>query len=353
MLFGPGVSVVTTTKTTVAVMLTLTGAFLLMPARRLPSLFGHCIMSGDVPSRDSARGYSFRRFRRSETLMKPVHAITLAALLMLTLAVPTVFADTGAQAPAVPPEQGSLTANIYNQTAAEYRACCMTIYAAAGYRLEELMEDADPPPMRPAVVLDLDETVLDISSFQTFLYENGLRYTSALWSVYEQEGVDEVLLVPGAGGFIAKAEALGVSVVYLSNRNEANQEYTVAVLERLGLNVDGIEERLFLKATGGSSNKSSRRDAISARYNILMIFGDNLRDFAEIFAPERLGDDATTDDHLRAIAARDTAVDNAACHWGVDWFVLPNCMYGEWEKLVPPNPVEILRPTSVVTPTAR
>ncbi len=285
--------------------------------------------------------------------MKLVRAITLAALLMLTLAVPTVFADTGAEVPAVPPEQGSLTANIYNQASAEYRACCMTIYAAAAYRLEEAMEDADPPLARPAVVMDLDETVLDISSFQTFVYENELSYTSELWSAYEQEGVGEVLLVPGAREFIARAEALGVSVVYLSNRNEANQEYTVAVLERLGLNVDGIEERLFLKATGGSSNKSSRRDAISARYNILMIFGDNLRDFAEVFAPARLGDDAVTEDYVRAIAARDTAVDNAACHWGVDWFVLPNCMYGEWEKLVPPNPVEILRPTRMVTPTAQ
>ena len=286
--------------------------------------------------------------------MKSTSAVALVLILMLTAGVPVSLAETNQAvvtsavlAGAAPPEQGSLTANIYTHTAAEYRACCLTIYAAAGYRLEELMEDADPPLARPAVVLDLDETVLDITSFQTFTYENELSYTPALWSVYEQEGIDEVELVPGAGEFIAKAEALGVSVVYLSNRNEANQGHTVAVLERLGLNVDGIEERVFLKATGGSSNKSSRRDAISARYNIVMIFGDNLRDFAEVFAPDRLGDDATTDDYLRAIEARDTAVDDAACHWGVDWFVLPNCMYGEWEKLVTPNPVDILRPTEM------
>ncbi len=286
--------------------------------------------------------------------VKHISVTVLAALLILTAFIPTALAEqteSPASTNAAPPEQGSLLANVYTMTAAEYRACCMTIYAAAGYRLEEVMEDADPPLLRPAVVLDLDETVLDITSFQTFVYASELSYTPALWSVYEQEGVAEVLLVPGAGEFIAKAEALGVSVVYLSNRNEANQEHTIAVLERLGLNTDGIEDRIFLKATGGSSNKSSRRDAISARYNIVMIFGDNLRDFAEVFAPERLGDDATTDDYLRAIQARDTAVDDAACHWGIDWFVLPNCMYGEWQKLVPPNPVDIMRPTEMAVET--
>jgi 5'-nucleotidase (lipoprotein e(P4) family) len=275
-------------------------------------------------------------------------SLVLALVLLSIMAAPAPCAEGSQSGTAgTPPVRGSLTANIYNQTAAEYRACCRTIYTAAGYRLEELMEEADPPPVRPAVVMDLDETVLDISSFQTFLYENGLSYTSELWSIYEREGVEEVLLVPGAGEFIRSAEALGVSVVYLSNRNRANQKYTIATLERLGLDTDGIVDRLYLRPDGASSDKSPRRDAIVARHNVLMIFGDNLRDFSEVFAPVRLAGDATTEDYLRAIGARDAAVDAAACHWGVDWFVLPNCMYGEWEKLVPPDPVDIMRPTNM------
>jgi 5'-nucleotidase (lipoprotein e(P4) family) len=250
-----------------------------------------------------------------------------------------------------PPVQGSLDANVYTHASAEYRACCLTIYAAAGYRLEELVGGAYPPYERPAVVMDLDETVLDITSFQTFLYENGLDYTTALWSAYEQVGVEEVRLVPGVREFIDKAEALGVSVVYLSNRNEANRVYTIAALERLGLSVNGIDERIYLKPTGGSSDKSPRRDAIAARYNVLMIFGDNLRDFSEVFKPERPAGDVTPADYTAAIDARDRAVDDAQCHWGVDWFVLPNCMYGEWEKLVSPNPVDVMRPTSMEVPS--
>jgi acid phosphatase len=278
--------------------------------------------------------------------MKTRSAIVLAAVLVLSAALGTP-AETAGSSAGVAPEQGSLLANLYNQTAAEYRACCLTIYAAAGYRLEELLEEFDPPPARPAVVMDLDQTVLDISSFQTFLYENELDFDRELWFTYEQEGVAEVLLVPGAAEFIDKAEGLGVTVVYLSNRNAANQERTIAVLERLGLDVNGIGDRIYLKPTGASSDKSPRRDAVAARYNVLMIVGDNLRDFSEVFAAGRLGEDSSTEDYRRALAERDAAVDAAGRHWGVDWFVLPNCMYGEWEKLVPANPVEVMRPTQM------
>jgi 5'-nucleotidase (lipoprotein e(P4) family) len=278
--------------------------------------------------------------------MRLRHATTIAALAILLVAT-AAFADPAGDTGEAVREQGSLLANAYTMSAAEYRACCMGIYAAAGYRLEEMMEDADPPYARPAVVMDLDETVLDISSFQTFLYENELEFTYDLWFEYEKRGVEEVFLVPGAWEFIERAEGLGVAVIYLSNRHAANREHTVAVLARLGLNVEDIEERIYLKPTGASSDKSPRRDAISARYNVLMIFGDNLRDFSEVFAAERLGEDPTTEDYLRAVSAREEAVDDAACHWGVDWFVLPNCMYGEWAKLVPADPVEVMRPTSM------
>jgi 5'-nucleotidase (lipoprotein e(P4) family) len=287
--------------------------------------------------------------RRPEGIMRDSRSAVHAAIVaIIALAALCPFALSAAiEAGETQSEQGSLTANIYNQTSAEYRACCLSIYRAAGHRLEEILEDADPPPARPAVVMDLDETVLDISSFQTFLYQNGLKYTSDLWSSYEQEGTGEVELVPGAGEFIEKAETMGVAVVYLSNRNDANRDYTVSALERLGLDVSDIEERLYLRPAGASSNKSPRRDEIAARYNVLMIFGDDLRDFSEVFAPEKLGDDATTADYRRAIQARDESVDAASCHWGIDWFVLPNCMYGEWENLVPGNPVDIMRPTEM------
>lgn len=280
-------------------------------------------------------------------------SILLSALVGLMVAL--VAAAAGAQmgspaaealaAPEAPaaPERGALSANLYVQTSAEYRACCLGIYMAAGLRMEEILEDADPAPLRPAVVMDIDETVLDNSTFQTFLYVNGLDYSDELWARFEQEGVGEVGLVPGAKQFIDRAEALGVSVIYLSNRNERNLEWTARALEEAGLGSPGLRERLYLRPDGASSDKSPRRDAVAARYNVLMYFGDNLRDFSEVFAAPKLLPDATTGDRLDAIAARAGAVDDASCHWGLDWFVLPNPMYGEWEKLEGRPPSGVLR----------
>ena len=259
-------------------------------------------------------------------------------------------ADIAGSVGAPPPVSlRTLYSNVYLQTSAEYRACCLGIYAAAAYRLEELLEDLEPEPACPAVVMDLDMTVLDVSSFQTYLYVNGLEYTPELWVEYERDGMESVRLVPGAKRFIERAEALGVTVVYLSNRNEVTREFTVAALERLGVDVEGIEERIYLKPTGASSDKSPRRDALAARHNVLVCLGDNLRDFSEIFKPARLLEDATAEDYRRAIEDRAAAADDAACHWGVDWFVLPNPIYGEWEKLVSPTAEEILQPSFMET----
>jgi 5'-nucleotidase (lipoprotein e(P4) family) len=242
---------------------------------------------------------------------------------------------------------GALSANAYVQTSAEYRACCYGIYAAAGRRLEEILEDADPPPARPAVVMDLDETVLDNATFQTFLYVNGLEYSDELWAAFERGGAEEVGLVPGAGEFIGNAEALGVSVIYLSNRNERNREWTVRAIEHAGLDTTGIAGRLSLRPEGASSNKAGRRDAVSAEYNVLMLFGDNLRDFSEVFKPRAVPADAGPEAYRDAIVDRARDVDGAACHWGIDWFVLPNPIYGEWEKLESPDPAEVLRPSGM------
>ena len=67
----------------------------------------------------------------------------------------------------------------------------------------------------------------------------------------------------------------------------------------------------------------------------------------DVFEARELPDDASAEAYGEAIEDRAAAVDLALCHWGFDWFVLPNPMYGEWEEHIPPEPVDILRPTSM------
>src|SRR5215213_4567843 len=67
-----------------------------------------------------------------------------------------------AVATGVNPQQNRVLANLYMQSA-EYRACCLQTYKLAAERLVERLRHLPPDGPPPAVVMDLDETVLDNS----------------------------------------------------------------------------------------------------------------------------------------------------------------------------------------------
>jgi hypothetical protein len=85
-----------------------------------------------------------------------------------------------AEEPAQPSDL--LNAELWMQTAIEYRADCLTVYALAKTRLEEALADknrtaydqtGDYQSLLPAVILDLDETALDNSQYEASLVVNG------------------------------------------------------------------------------------------------------------------------------------------------------------------------------------
>ena len=286
---------------------------------------------------------------RSSRKMFPCFACLVAGLLLGSTGLE--FASSrqpAATKPIIPfSMQERLGANLYVQTAAEYRACCLQVYKTAEMRLEAIMAAAHPKPLKPAVIMDLDETVLDNSAFESFLYENNLEYSDDLWEIYERDYPGEVRLVPGAKQFIKKAEDRGVTVIFISNRLEENCGSTVNALTRLGISTKGIGQRLLLKKRVASSDKTSRRETVAAQYNVLLVFGDNMRDFSETFIAKKLTENDGADAHDKAIASRLKLVDDATCHWGIDWFVLPNPGYGEWEKLIRNEPMKRLRPSGM------
>jgi acid phosphatase len=219
---------------------------------------------------------------------------------------------------------------------AEYRACCLQTYKLAADRLVGRLRHLPPDGPPPAVVMDLDETVLDNSPFQEFLYRNRLVYREQLWEPWERDHADEVGVVPGAKNFIAAAELAGARVVYISNRMTKHRDPTVRALAHNGINVDGIAARLFLRE--GSTDKTARRAQAAQRFRVLMTIGDNLRDLSEDF---KAVPGTTT------VPGRGRLVDEAAARWGSDWFILPNPSYGEWEKLLGERPESHLRPTTM------
>lgn len=232
------------------------------------------------------------------------------------------------------PPHRSLDANLWVQTSAEYRACCHQAYNLARRRLIEKL--ADPPPggwaRPPAVVLDLDETVLDNGAYQTRLARNLLAFDDATWADWEATGYNQVRLVPGAKDFIAEAKRRDVAVVYITNRNDrkASRDGTRNALELLDVDVPGDD---LLGLADKATDKTARRARVAARYTVLLWVGDNLRDLHEgdFKVAVEPGADATV---RRTIADRRAqAVDRCRDLFGREWIVLPNPLYGEWAKL--------------------
>lgn len=251
---------------------------------------------------------------------------------------------------AINPQLPLMQANQYMQNSAEYRALCLQTYSWAGailrtkVRAARWMMERAHENKAPAIIMDLDETVVDNSGFQSYLDREALTYTDPKWLNWEKfEG--DLPLIPGAKQFIADAEAQGVTVVYVSNRSAINKEWTIKSIAKAGISTLGIEGRILLREVGKPSDKTERRATVAAKYNVLMLVGDNLRDFAEAgFVAPKV--DAKDPVALRkAIEDRKAAVEATAGKFGSEWIILPNPVYGEFDKLKGEDPRKTLRET--------
>ncbi len=242
------------------------------------------------------------------------------------------------------PQERALDANLYMQTSAEYRAVCLQTYNWATERLIERLGTMPAGVKPPAVIMDLDETVVDNSAFQSYLDREKATYSDAAWEKYESGFPNEVRLIPGAKGFIQEAERRGVTVVYISNRLAKYSPATGEALRLNGINTSDLSSRMVLKTD--TSDKTVRRTEVGKNYTVVMLVGDNLRDFSESFVTPKL-DFTKAEDRASAINTRYAETDKNAFRWGSDWIILPNPAYGEWQKPLGKEPRLNLRPTQI------
>lgn len=171
----------------------------------------------------------------------------------------------------------------------------------------------------PAIVLDGDETVVLNLGFEADQAKRGGVYDAGRWSRWEQTGGGAVAPVPGAVEAVRAVRALGVTVVFNSNRSSANAPFTERMLDGLGLGPAKHGSTLFLTgddATG--SRKDARRATIAETHCVIAMGGDQLGDFSDLF--NAIGDPA-----LRRAAADTSPIGGL---WGKGWFMLPNSVYG-------------------------
>ena len=198
------------------------------------------------------------------------------------------------------------------RTSAEYRALTLQTYRAAASQLGTASQGLASGSW--AVILDADETLLDNSEYQKRLGATQGRYSDSSWAVWVREGAAPA--VPGAVEFSRRVHALGGLVAIVTNRAQSLCDVTRKNLTDVGLQAD-----MVLCQPPGVSDKNPRFQLIQSGtampgvppLKVLEWVGDNIQDFPM----------------LTQRARNDPA---ALAEFGRRYFVLPNPMYGSWEK---------------------
>jgi acid phosphatase len=282
--------------------------------------------------------------KRQRCRSRAVTPIVVASLLAAVLALPGCSARRPvaaapaapvATAPAAAPASSAplrdthenLNAVLWVQTAVEYRAVAIGAYEHARALLDAALNDpsrsaaieqqGQPLPVPTAVVLDVDETVLDNSPYQgQQTFERAGRFDPALWSRWVKLAGAEA--VPGALDFLNYARSRGVRVFFVTNRDGATeQEATVENLRRLGFDIS-VDEVMCPDEQGWTRDKTARRAHIAKDYRIVLLVGDDFGDFVSVSG-------ATLERRRALLAQHESFLRDR-------WVVIPNPTYGSWDN---------------------
>ncbi|MBD1392966.1 5'-nucleotidase, lipoprotein e(P4) family [Mucilaginibacter glaciei] len=210
---------------------------------------------------------------------------------------------------------GKVWASLWQQRSAEYRALCFQAYNLAKLRLDESLKQPGGKPL--AVVTDIDETVLDNSPYDAMRAVNNLDYSQATWKAWTAKAAADT--VPGAPAFFKYAAAKGVTVFYITNRDEDERANTLKNLQKFNMpNAD--DAHLFLRQT--TSSKESRRLQVLKTHQIVLLCGDNLPDFDLLY------------DNHPAEANRTAITDQLRKKFGSRYIIIPNPSYGDFEGAI-------------------
>ena len=233
----------------------------------------------------------------------------LAVVSLLVLATSCAAPDRGMR-----PEHGRLAVAWVRHSPERIALCEQTYRAATTALRHEAALARTGLPLPLAVVVDVDETVLDNSSYNAGLVKRGEAFQPTTWASWVEER--SAPAIPGALAFARTAAELGVTVFYVTNRTVAEEPATRDNLRALGFPLQGGgDAQLDVVLTRGEragwegSGKGPRREAVARTHRVVLYVGDDRGDFP-VEGPESFGE---------------------------GWFVLPNPMYGSWARSLPPD----------------
>ena len=224
----------------------------------------------------------------------------------------------------------SMLSVLYAQSSAEYEASNIQTYVNAKSALDRALNDVtwtaaieqkdnfENKP--PAIILDIDETVLNNVPFQARSIMDGQSYPTGWLDWMLEESSDAVA---GVSDFLEYSQSKGVKIFYVTNRIAVAEDATRNNLKKLGLPLDTDRDVLLMKDENGwTSDKVSRRKLVAKDYRILLLIGDQLGDFLPL------------DETTLELDARKELADTYKHMWGSKWFMITNPMYGRWEASI-------------------
>jgi len=256
---------------------------------------------------------------RKTDVIKRRATVTAAAMAM-------VFSIQNAQAASM--QNDNLNATLWTQHAVEFKATAQAAYALAGLRLDQALADKNWTAVTeqgenyqgkpPAVILDIDETVLDNSLYQAWMVANDKSFSSKTWGKFVNAVQSRA--IPGALDFVNYAKSKGVDVFYISNRTGDLEDATRKNLMILGFPLNDKMDTVILKKEKPewkSSKKGVRRAYVADTHRVLLVMGDNFGDFVDAYKGTQ--------------AERQAIWQQNADKWGKQWIAVANPTYGSWE----------------------
>ena len=223
-------------------------------------------------------------------------------------------------------QEQSMLSVLYVQTSTEFAANNIQTFNNASKALDIALQDktwtaaleqkGNFASKIPAIIVDVDETVLDNSSFQSRTILSGLSYPNG-WAKWVNES--KATAVEGVYEFLHYANDNNVKIFYVTNRLETFREPTIKNIKKLGLPFDDNANTLLMRVDENVRDKTERRKNIAENYRIVLLLGDQLTDFistkeAYVFHSDR-----------KKLAKKYSDM------WGSKWFMITNPTYGRWE----------------------
>ncbi len=256
----------------------------------------------------------------------------------LGLALPIALIAACAVEPATHSPQQDLGL-LWVKHSAEYEAITRQVYQSATAALPAyikntswtaLPEQENHEGLPPAVILDVDETVVSNVDFQLAFERPFTNKKLDDWA-----GQSDATPIVGVKEFVEAARDQGVTVFFVTNRPCQIKEgiddpcpqklTTIDGIGEIGIETDA-DHVMLSEEQGWNREKSSRRDYVAQNYRVIMLLGDDLSDFLPCVRSSPV--DPCT--NAATSASRREAVADNNSYWGAGWYILPNPMHGSW-----------------------